>query len=126
MNNEKEKAPINKVEGAKLKDSEEKEIEAKTTEEIYLNDKDLHDSFYKLISTGTDIRLDTDELITVYGYFSINDNIPQETLLKMFKLLFQIRKNAVLLEQALQETQNCLKENSEILSNLRNADKKEC
>lgn len=124
MNNE--KAPVNKVEGAKLKDSEEKEIEAKTTEEIYLNDKDLHDSFYKLISTGTDIRLDTDELITVYGYFSINDNIPQEPLLKMFKLLFQIRKNAVLLEQALQETQNCLKENSEILSNLRNADKKEC
>ena len=100
---------------------EEKEIEATSIEEIYLNDRELFESFRKLIRFSSYIGFDIDVLITVYGYFSVDDNIPQEPLLKMFKLLFQIRESAELLSLELQETQDRLKENSGILSSLRSA-----
>ena len=106
---------------------EEKEIEATSIEEIYLNDRELFESFRKLIRFSSYIGFDIDVLITVYGYFSVDDNIPQEPLLKMFKLLFQIRESAELLSLELQETQDRLKENSGILSSLRSAfEEKEC
>ena len=106
---------------------EEKEIEATSIEELYLNDRELFESFRKLIRFSSYIGFDIDVLITVYGYFSVDDNIPQEPLLKMFKLLFQIRESAELLSLELQETQGRLKENSGILSSLRSAfEEKEC
>ncbi len=125
MNNEKEKAPLNKVEGAESKDFNEDDD--KIVEEIYLNDEELRENFRKLTYAEVDFILYIDELITEYGYFSMSDDIPQEPLLKMFKLLFKIRKTAILSSQELQKVKDRLKKNSEILSDLRNAvEKKEC
>ncbi len=91
----------------------------RTVEERYLNDSDLHESFYKLIRAESALVYEIDELITEYGYFSITDDMPQEALLKMFKLMFKMRKNAVVLSQAIEDTQGCLKKDSEILRSLK-------
>ena len=90
-----------------------------TVEERYLNDSDLHESFYKLIRAESALVYEIDELITEYGYFSITDDMPQEVILKMFKLMFKMRKNAVVLSQAIEDARSCLKKDSEVLRSLK-------
>lgn len=95
------------------------EDDDKTVEEMYLNDSDLHESFYKLIRAESALVYGIDELITEYGYFSTTEDMPQEPLLKMFKIMFKMRKNAVVLSQAIEDARNCLKKDSETLRSLK-------